>query len=520
MTRSCRGALLLLLMSLLLLLSRRLVAESAPLRLPAQTLAEPVQSLDTVRLRMHLRALTAPGLEGRGAGYPGELLAAQYIAAQFRAAGLEPAGDRGGYLQVFALHPRRPTMPFEVRQSQNVVALLSGTDPQLREDVVVIGAHYDGQGMDGQANVGRKPVDGTTIEPPRVYASANDNAAAVAALLTMAETMSQTASRPRRSVLFVAFGAEEHGLVGSLHYAAHPVWPWAQHVAMINLEMIGWEAEREVNVRATATSRDWVALLDSATRRTGVGTTRNQPALTNDTDHYGFGVRGLPVVHYGVPGSREHYHAVTDTEDRIAYRALARRAWHAFTLAQLVADTPNRPRADWRPLADLGLTFTALTPAEYTVVGLADSVGALKVNAVAEGLGGAAAGVRAGDVILSVNGKEWARSQPGARAVAEATTAAAFGGTVVLVVWRAGARHVVDVPVHDTRTSSLAAVLPTSRRTCARANSRCTRLLVFGVVITRLIAMPSTKSTMARPISMGSASGASSPVSRSEATTS
>jgi hypothetical protein len=413
----------------------------------AAAVADSAVPLDSARLQFHLKALTAPAMEGRGAGYPGDLRAAQYIAAQFRAVALQPVGDRGGFLQTFTLHPRRPTVPFEVRQTQNVLALLPGADPRLRDEVIVLGAHYDGQGMDGQANMGRKPVDGPTRGSPAVYASANDNGAAVAALLVIAETMARAPSRPRRSVLFVAFGAEEHGLVGSLHYAAHPVRPWAQHVAMINLEMIGWEAERDVNVRATATSRDWGALLDSATARTGVATTRTMPALTNDTDHYGFGVRGLPVVHYGVPGSREHYHAVTDTEERIAYGALARRAWHALTLVQLVADVPERLRADWVHPADLGLTFTALTPAEYAAAGVADSAGALKVNAVAEGLAGAAAGLRAGDVLLAVNGSGWLRSQPGARVLAEATTAAGPTGTVILLVRRAGARFQRTVPL-------------------------------------------------------------------------
>ncbi|MCE2902766.1 MAG: M28 family peptidase [Gemmatimonas sp.] len=417
----------------------------APRAARTSAVAERVQPLDTARLRTHLQALTAPAMEGRGAGYPGDLRAAHYISRQFRAAGLRPAGDGNGYLQALTLHPRRPTVPFDVRQTQNVVALLPGADSRLRDEVVVIGAHYDGQGMDGQANMGRKPVEGAAAASPTVYASANDNAAAVAVLLVMAETMARAPSRPRRSVLFVAFGAEEHGLVGSLHYAAHPVRPWAHHVAMINLEMIGWEAERDVNVRATATSGDWGALLDSATARTGVTTTRSMPALTNDTDHYGFGVRGVPVVHYGVPGSREHYHAVTDTEDRIAYDALGRRAWHALTLTRLVADVSARPRADWRHPADLGLTVTALTPAEYAAATVADSAGALKINAVAEGLPGAAAGLRAGDVLLAVNGRVWGRSQPGARALAEATTAAGAGGAVELLVWRAGERRVVPV---------------------------------------------------------------------------
>lgn len=89
----------------------------APRAARTSAVAERVQPLDTARLRTHLQALTAPAMEGRGAGYPGDLRAAHYIARQFRAAGLRPAGDGNGYLQALTLHPRRPTVPFDVRQT-------------------------------------------------------------------------------------------------------------------------------------------------------------------------------------------------------------------------------------------------------------------------------------------------------------------------------------------------------------------------------------------------------------------
>jgi ribonuclease BN (tRNA processing enzyme)/acetylornithine deacetylase/succinyl-diaminopimelate desuccinylase-like protein len=427
--------------------------------LSAQPASAPraVDAVDTMPLQRHLRALTADSMEGRGGGYPGEARAAAYIAGRFAAAGLRPMGDDGGYLQRVPLPARRPTTPFAVLPSHNVVALLPGRDPALRDEIVVIGAHYDGQGRQGQADMGRRIPDGGATDA--IYHGANDNGAAAAALVAIAEAMA--ADPPARSLLFVAFGAEEHGLVGSLHYAANPARPWAQHVAMLNLEMIGWDGDTDLNARATATSRDWPALLDSATALTGQRTLRITPALTNDTDHYGFGVRGLPVLHFGVPGSREHYHATTDTEERIAYPALARRAQYAATVARLVADRPTRLSADWVHPPDLGLTYVALTTGEYAALGLPDGTGALKVNAVAAGLPAAAAGVRAGDVISAVNGSGWGRNQPGANVLRAATTAAADTGRVTLTLWREGQRRELTVPMRAAGTGTQLVMLGT-----------------------------------------------------------
>jgi hypothetical protein len=366
-----------------------------------------IPTTDIRTLEAHLAVLAADSLEGRGAGYRGDSVAAAYIASQFAQAGLEPAGDRSGrgtgYLQRFPLHPRRPTSPFEVRWSQNVVGILRGSDPAVRDELVVVGAHFDGQGRAGQADMGRAPAD--SVAGDSIWNSANDNGAAVAALLTLAQALAASKPHPRRSVAFVAFGAEEHGLVGSLHYVAHPPVPWERHAAMINLEMIGWAPGRSLNIRATGTSTEWPALIELASDRTDLPVTMRQPQLTNDTDHYGFGVRGVPSVHYGVGGSRTRYHRVTDELDGIAFATLADRTRHATALLLELADRPQRLAFTWRHPPDPGITGTRLTEAERRALGTAPG-GGVKVTATAVGLAAHAAGLRAGDVVVAVNGKE------------------------------------------------------------------------------------------------------------------
>ncbi|HSJ08502.1 MAG TPA: M28 family peptidase [Longimicrobiales bacterium] len=397
-----------------------------------------------------MSVLAADSLQGRGAGYRGDSLAAAYIAGVLADLGLAAAGESDGgrpsFLQRFVLHPRGPTKPFEMLRTQNVVALLEGSDPGLRDEVVVVGAHYDGQGMAGEADMGRRPAGGTSADS--TWNSANDNASGTAALLAAAAALAE-GERPRRSVLFIAFGAEEHGLAGSLHYVAHPTLPWERHVAMINLEMIGWEAERILNVRATGTSAEWSALLDSVTVLTGVAVTRNQPELTNDTDHYGFGVRGVPAIHYGVGGARDHYHAVSDDAERIAFEALAARTRHITALVRLVANRAAPLPFDWSHPRDHGLTGTSLTAAEIAMLGVSEVHGGVKVNAVAYGLAAHTAGLVPGDIILAINGAPLTRTAPGLRVLRDAMLEATAGGAVTVTVLRDGALR--DFPLRFDR---------------------------------------------------------------------
>jgi hypothetical protein len=401
--------------------------------------AEP-SSIRVADLRRHVSVLAADDLEGRGAGHAGEAKAAAYIAGELERIGLEPGGDARsgtrGWLQPFPLHARRPARPFEVLQSQNVIGILEGSDPRLKNEVIVVGAHYDGQGRSGEADMGRREA-GQGGPADTIWNSANDNAAAVAALIELAEWVAGR-PRPARSIVFAAFGAEEHGLVGSLHYTSHPAVAWDRHAAMINLEMLGWAPDQTLNVRATDTSRQWPDLLREASRRTGVSVTMRQPQLTNDTDHYGFGVRGVPAVHYGVGGSRRHYHRVTDDLDGIAFAALAARTRHVAALLLQIADRPARLPFSWVHPPDAGITGVALSPAEVGSLALGPDRGGVKITAVAPGLPAERSGLRAGDVVIAVGGKPVARESAAVRIIGQAFSALDRDGSLQLSVVRKG----------------------------------------------------------------------------------
>jgi Zn-dependent M28 family amino/carboxypeptidase len=150
-------------------------------------------------------------------------LAARYVETRFRAAGLEPQGDAGSFYQTF---------PFAAgTTSANVIGRLAGRDkdPAVAAQTIVIGAHHDHLGM---------PVRGGRAV---LYPGADDNASGTAVLLELARAFAAAKTRPRRPILFVAFGAEEPGpcLWGSRHYVAHPPVPVERTIAMINIDMVG-----------------------------------------------------------------------------------------------------------------------------------------------------------------------------------------------------------------------------------------------------------------------------------------
>ena len=190
-------------------------------------------SVSANSLKGHLSFLASDALEGRGTPSRGLNLAAEYIAAQFRRAGLEPLGD-DGYFQTTTYTPRavNGAEPKPERVC-NVIGILRGSDPTLKETAILVTGHYD--------HLGIRPAkaDGSDAEADRLYNGANDDGSGTVGVLELAEAISKLQKRPKRSIVFMTFYGEERGLVGSRYYGAHPIIPLEKTIAHINLEQIG-----------------------------------------------------------------------------------------------------------------------------------------------------------------------------------------------------------------------------------------------------------------------------------------
>ena len=353
-------------------------------------------------LKPHVVKLADDSFEGRGAGYRGEQKAASYIADEFKKIGLKPvvnANRQSTYFQEFSFHPSHPVVPWEVLTSRNVLGFIEGNDPVLKNEVVVVGAHYDGQGRVGQANPGRFGLEQAKSANDEIWNSANDNAAGVAAILEIARAISSRKIVTKRSILFIAFGAEEHGMVGSIHYVNHPVFPLANHVAMINLEKLGYSTDKPFNINATASSAAWASVIQTARDQTKTETKPNIPFNVPDSDHYPFNVVGIPAVMLYVSATTDA-HFASDTSDRIDFRRVAEAA--RFVMAMLLDLSTRASRLGYlaSPIPDLGLSAHLASAEEADAKGLSAPRSGLKVTGVIASLPAAISGLQPGDFII------------------------------------------------------------------------------------------------------------------------
>lgn len=249
--------------------------------------------------------------------------------------------------------------------TQNVVAVLRGSDPVLREEYVALGAHYDHVGV--RADEG--PGD-------RIYNGADDDGSGTVGLLGIAEAFAKAPRRPKRSILFVWHAGEEKGLWGARYFTRRPTVPLDRIVTQLNVDMIGRSrAEGDTNpANAKLTGPDAVYVIGSRLMSTELGELVDEVnerylGLTYDyhyaapdhperffyrSDHYHYATRGIPVAFF-FTGVHEDYHGLGDEIDKIDFRKMTRIARTIYATAWALAEVPTRPVVD-KPLAQELLT--------------------------------------------------------------------------------------------------------------------------------------------------------------------
>ncbi len=208
-------------------------ATALPLRGPAEPLRNALETITGDELLEHASFLAADALEGRAAGSAGGQKAGDYLIEQLRALGLSPAGTDGEFVQACG-----PNM-------RNILAKLPGSDPQVAEEVVLVGAHYD--------HIGQRPPR-EPDQTPTIFNGANDNASGVAGVLELAEAMVALPVAPRRTILFALWDGEERGFVGSRFFVKQPTVPLDRIVFVIALDMIGRLNDERFVVWGTGTA--------------------------------------------------------------------------------------------------------------------------------------------------------------------------------------------------------------------------------------------------------------------------
>ena len=217
------------------------------------------------------------------------------------------------------------TVSGTARIGRNIVGIVPGRDERLRREAVVIGAHYDhlGEGDDG------------------IFWGANDNAAGVGATLAVAKAFGLLPRPPRRTVIFVAFDAEEIGRVGSKHYISHPCVPINRTVMMVNFDMIGRNAPDGINVVGTRSSPELHEIHQRLNRHVGLNLTHPSEFRLGRSDHSPFYLAGVPIM-YLFGGRDPDYNTPRDTCDKLIPAKMEKVARLAFLTALEVAEREAR----------------------------------------------------------------------------------------------------------------------------------------------------------------------------------
>ena len=215
------------------------------------------------------------------------------------------------------------------RDVGNVIGLLPGADPALRDEVIVVGAHFD--------HLGRGGTDASRAQGSRmIHNGADDNASGTAALLEVARIL-KSGPAPARSVLFIAFDGEELGMVGSEVYATTPVRPLARTVAMLNLDMVGRLGSNGLTVFGVGTGPGWNVALDRASEALPRPLPFERVADGRGaSDHATFEARGVPALHF-FTGSHDDYHRPSDDWERVDVDGVERIAELAAELTLRIA---------------------------------------------------------------------------------------------------------------------------------------------------------------------------------------
>jgi hypothetical protein len=256
------------------------------------------------RLKKAVDYLASEELAGRAPGTPGIHKAEEFIANGFKSAGLLPGSDDSTYYQSWSDVVDSLGNKAAVK---NIIGIIPGTNPNLKDESVVVSAHYDHLGL-GWPGV-RKGNEG------KIHYGADDNASGVSVLLELAQTLGKSL-KPQRTIVFVAFTSEESGLLGSKYYVKHSQrFPVKGIIGDLNFDAVGRLENKKVSIISASSAREWRFIFLGASYVTGV----ESEIITQDldaSDQVSFINAGVPGVQF-FSGVNTDYHRPSDTPDKI-----------------------------------------------------------------------------------------------------------------------------------------------------------------------------------------------------------
>ena len=282
------------------------------------------------------------------------------------------------------------------KPTTNVVGVLKGSDPEFSGEVVVIGAHYDHLGLGEFASLGE-------TQGKEIHNGADDNASGTSGLLEVGRVLAKHRTELKRSVVFLAFGAEEEGLIGSKFYVNHPLFPLEETVAMLNMDMIGRMKNSRLIIGGSGSSPLWKDLLQRINERAQFELKFQEDGY-GPSDHSSFYGKNIPVLFF-FTGVHTDYHRPSDDWEKINIEGEAR------ALGFVTETVMELSRLDTRPaFSKVQARSSELQPngelRAYvgTIPDYGEEVEGVKLSGVREGSPAAKAGIQGNDVIIEFAG--------------------------------------------------------------------------------------------------------------------
>jgi hypothetical protein len=286
------------------------------------------EAIRPAELKAHVYRLASPEFLGRKG--PGGVRASEHIAEIFKKLGLAPAFGNS-YFQTI------PSFLDDKPMGRNVGAMLPGSDPELRDEWIVLAAHFDHLG---------------TVRD-QIYFGADDNASGVAMLLEVAERFALQKTKPKRTILFLSFDLEEQGLLGSVYFAAHPPREFGKLKAFLVADLLGRSMgglDDTVFVLGSESSEQLRSTVIDIRPESGLTVGRLGADLVGTRSDYGpFRDRKVPFLFF-TTGTHRDYHRTTDVAEKIDYEKLARISRWMADITQRLADIASPPH--WSPRED------------------------------------------------------------------------------------------------------------------------------------------------------------------------
>jgi hypothetical protein len=297
-------------------------------------------TISTERLRTNLTVIASDEMEGRETGSEGQKKAGRYIIDFYKEKGVSFPKGASDYYQPIPAAYLNAKRNENLKDSENIWAFIEGSEKP--EEIVVVSAHYDHIG----------------IKRGEIYNGADDDGSGTVALMEMAAAFQKAKKEgngPKRSVLILHVTGEEHGLHGSRYYTENPLFPLANTVADVNIDMIGRRDKFHLDsnnyvylIGSDYLSTDLYNVCEAVNKKNNFLTLDYKYNDLNDpnrfyyrSDHYNFAKKGIPVV-FLYSGEHEDYHKPTDEVSKIEFDALTARTKFAFAIAWEIANRKEK----------------------------------------------------------------------------------------------------------------------------------------------------------------------------------